>query len=164
MSRYAVIVCTKCRRHVQIIENNKKTTTCQNCGTVLNLDNLRFFYQSDNLEDAVSARTKLQFQILGQDSELDRSKYMVFTNAAESGSYTSSKPGTSKKFGFKKDDRKIIIDLLESNNGEMEKEELKTRAFEKGINSDKFEKIVDYMFKTGELYSPSMSSTLKLVP
>lgn len=164
MYRYAVIICTKCRRHVQIIENNKKTTTCQNCGSVLNLDNLRFFYQCDNLEDAVTARTKLQSHILGQDNEPDSSKYMAFTNAAESGSYTSSKSSRSNKSGFKKDDRKIIINLLKSNNGEMDRDELKTRASEKGVNADKFEKIVESMFETGELYSPSMSSTFKLVP
>ncbi|MFP4655145.1 MAG: DUF5817 domain-containing protein [Methanohalobium sp.] len=164
MFRYTVIICTKCRRHVQIIENNKKTTTCQNCGSVLNLDDLRFFYQCDNLEDAVTARTKLQSHILGQDNRLDSVRYMAFTNAVNSGSYTSSKPDKSKKSGFKKDDRKIIINLLESNSGEMDREELKNRASENGVNSNKFEKIVESMFETGELYSPSMCGTLKLVP
>lgn len=168
MFRYAVIVCTKCRQHAQIIENDdKKTTKCQNCGSTLNIDKLRFFYQCDNIDDAVSARTKVQSQIQGQEQIQDISEHMGFIDATKSSEYKPvSQPNKdkSKHTRFKKDERKIIINLLESNNGEMERSRLKSWAFEKGVDSDKFEKIIDSMLKTGELYSPSMTDILKLVP
>jgi ribosomal protein S27E len=67
--RYAVIVCPKCREHVQIIGTGKKTLKCQKCGSLLQAKKLRVFYSSEELEDAVAFRTRLQAEISGKGKE-----------------------------------------------------------------------------------------------
>ena len=49
--KYAVIICTKCKRP-KIIETGKKTTLCQQCGKKIDLSKISFIFQTNNLSEA----------------------------------------------------------------------------------------------------------------
>jgi len=51
------------------METGKNTLRCQRCGTVLEARRLRILYSSEQLDDAVTFRTRLQAEISGTGSE-----------------------------------------------------------------------------------------------
>jgi len=61
--KYAVIVCPKCKSHVQIIEYGIKSTACQRCGSRLDLKKLKIWHTTTDLSDAVSVRTALLMKL-----------------------------------------------------------------------------------------------------
>jgi hypothetical protein len=162
-------VCPKCRQHVQIIEKGKKTLKCQNCGTLLQTHKLRIFYSSESLEDSVLFRTRLQAEISGKGNH-------IFSLASSSygSDYPSSdsensvnlfelpQKGTSSNLSPKKDPKSLILEILKTMGGKIEKKELQQKALEKGITPEKFEKILKNLLETGEIYSPQ-PGILKIV-
>ena len=168
-SRYAVIVCSKCRQHAQIIETGKNTLKCQCCGTIHETRRLRIFFSSEELADAVAFRTRLQAEISGKGSE-------TFSLKPSPNEYELSKSGyedTEKAFQLsrnkvsenlppKKDQKSIFLGLLEAAGGTMEIEEFQRRALEIGISPEKFDLILKRLLETGELYSPE-PGIIKLV-
>lgn len=136
--RYAVIVCSKCRLHAQIIETANNTLKCQRCGAVLEARRLRILYSSEYLNDAVTFRTRLQAEISGTGSETFSLKSSV----------------EGREPSKKKDLKSILLDLLNAAGGEIQIDELKQKALEKGINPEKFDLILNNLQEIGELYSP----------
>lgn len=136
--RYAVIVCSKCRLHAQIIETANNTLKCQRCGAVLEARRLRILYSSEYLNDAVTFRTRLQAEISGTGSETFSLKSSV----------------EGREPSKKKDPKSILLDLLNAADGEIQIDELKQKALEKGINPEKFDLILNNLQEIGELYSP----------
>ncbi|KGK99093.1 hypothetical protein LI82_03420 [Methanococcoides methylutens] len=108
MPVYSVIVCPKCRRSAQLIEQKgAKTTRCQRCGATLQTRKLRIFHTTDVLEDAIAVRTKLQAKILGEgyDTMSDRNTFSTFTS-------DPTEEDTSLKFQTK--DHKAKLNMLKS--------------------------------------------------
>lgn len=63
--RYVVVVCPKCHRNAQIVEDrNQKNIRCQNCGASLQLRKLRRFHSSQSLDKAIEARAGIQAELL----------------------------------------------------------------------------------------------------
>ena len=60
---YAVIVCPKCEKHVQIIEYGIKSTVCQRCGSRLDVKKLKIWHTTPDLDEAVSVRTALLMKL-----------------------------------------------------------------------------------------------------
>ncbi|WP_240664604.1 hypothetical protein [Methanosarcina sp. MSH10X1] len=54
----------------------------------------------------------------------------------------------------KKDPEIILLEILKTAGGKIEKEELRQKALEKGMSQEKFESILKTLLETGELYSP----------
>jgi hypothetical protein len=156
-----VIVCPKCRQHAQITETGKKTLKCQHCDTLLQTRKLRVFHSSEDLEDAVLFRTRLQAEISGKGKE---------TFSLTSHSRGSTQPDSETKipgkiFNFpeksissnlpsKKDPESTLLEILKTRGGIIEKEELLQRALKKGISQEKFETILKNLLEKRELYSP----------
>ncbi len=64
MSGYYIIVCNRCKRQAQIIEDTgTKTTRCQNCAARLQLNKLRRFCHTGSLEEAIQERSKIQAEL-----------------------------------------------------------------------------------------------------
>jgi hypothetical protein len=156
-----VIVCPKCRQHAQIIETGKKTLKCQNCGALLQTRKLRVFHFSEDLEDSVLFRTRLQAEISGKGSE----DFSVNFPSTESEPLIPEVKTPIKELEFPeknnssflpatKDPKLILLKILKTTGGKIEKEELQQKAFEKGITQEKFETILKNLLETGELYSP----------
>ncbi|MEA3282327.1 MAG: hypothetical protein U9Q68_07165 [Euryarchaeota archaeon] len=61
--KYSVIVCPKCKSHVQIIEDGIKSTVCQRCGGRLDIKKLKIWHTTADLADAVSVRTALLMKL-----------------------------------------------------------------------------------------------------
>ena len=61
--KYAVIVCPKCKTHVQIIEYGVKSTVCQRCGSRLDLKKLKIWHTTTDLDGAVAVRTALLMKL-----------------------------------------------------------------------------------------------------
>jgi len=57
--KYTVIVCPKCKSHVQIVEYGVKSTVCQRCGSRLDMKKLKIWCTTADLTEAVSVRTTL---------------------------------------------------------------------------------------------------------
>jgi uncharacterized protein YbaR (Trm112 family) len=156
-----VIVCPKCRQHAQIIETGKNTMRCQRCGTIHETRRLRIFYSSEDLDDAVNFRTRLQAEISGKGSETLSLKssaegYELSKSQKED---TENIPGPTRKrvsenLPPRKDRKSNLLDLLEAAGGEMQIEEFQQKALEKGISPEKFDIILKKLLETGELYSP----------
>jgi hypothetical protein len=154
-------VCPKCRQHAQITETGKRTLKCQHCGTLLQTRKLRIFYSSEELEEAVLFRTRLQAEISGKGSE---------TFSLRSPSKDSEHPDSEtetpvkvfklpEKTPFsnlppKKDPKSTLLEILKTTGGKTKKEELQQKALEKGITQEKFETILKNLLETGELYYP----------
>ncbi|WP_406656221.1 hypothetical protein V7O62_10205 [Methanolobus sp. ZRKC2] len=164
MDAFGVIICPKCREHAQIIEiSGTKTTRCQNCASNLEIRKLRLFMASDNLEEAVSARTLLQARLHGQENQLEEvfSETFVSANTDSSEEFgrfeVSIKDFTDKReLPVKKRDKNLLIlDLLRSNGGKMEIGSLKDLAGEHGIDDQKFEQILEKLISAGEVYEPA---------
>lgn len=167
--RYAIIVCPNCRQHAQITEMGKKTLSCQHCGALLQARKLRVLHSSEELADAVAFRTRLQAEISGKGNETFSLKF----SAKE---YEISKPKNegigkilklpenriSENRSPKKDQKSILLELLEAAGGKIGVEELRQKSVEKGMNSEKFGIILNKLLETGELYSPE-PGMIKLV-
>jgi hypothetical protein len=164
-----VIVCPKCRRHAQIIETGKNTLRCQRCGTILETRRLRIFYSSEELDDAVNFRTRLQAEISRKGNET-----LSLKNSAEGYELSKSRnedtedvpeptrKRVSENLPSKKDRKSILLDLLETAGGEMQIEEFQQKVLEKGISPEKFDLTLKNLLEIGELYSPE-PGIIKLV-
>ncbi|WP_292376554.1 MULTISPECIES: DUF5817 domain-containing protein [unclassified Methanosarcina] len=164
-------MCPKCRQHAQITETGKNTLKCQHCGALLQTRKLRVFHSSEDLEDAVLFRTRLQAEISGKGNET----FSLTSLPKESQSETPKTESPAKEFKFperspsnpspsppKKDPKLAILEILKTADGKIEKEELQQKALEKGITQEKFKKILKTLLETGELYSPQ-SGIIKIV-
>lgn len=156
-----MIVCPKCRQHAQIIETGKKTLKCQNCGALLQTRKLRVFHFSEDLEDSVLFRTRLQAEISGKgrkDFSLDfpSTESELLIPEVKTPIKELKLPGknNSSFLPATKDPKLILLKILKTTGGKIEKEELQQKAFEKGITQEKFETILKNLLETGELYSP----------
>jgi hypothetical protein len=154
-------VCPKCRQHAQITETGKKTLRCQHCGALLQTRKLRIFHSSEELEDAVLFRTRLQAEISGKGNET-----FSLTSASKEPEHQTSEteslekifklPGKdpSSNLSTKKDSKAILFEILKATGGKIDKEELQQKVLEKGITQDRFESLLKNLLETGELYSP----------
>lgn len=61
--RYSVIVCPKCKKHVQIIEDGITSTRCQRCGSRLDVRKLKVWHTTSDLNEAVSVRTAILMKL-----------------------------------------------------------------------------------------------------
>ncbi|MEA1984313.1 MAG: hypothetical protein U9N13_01515 [Euryarchaeota archaeon] len=146
MSAYSVIVCPRCRKHAQIIENTgMKTMRCQRCGSNLQVRKLRVLHTSDHLDEAVAARTELQARILGSDPE-QREVLTIETHTDE-----RSGRGTVRR---KKDGRQIILGILRTHGKRMSIEELQRQAQGKDIRREDIGKVIEKLLAAGEIYAP----------
>jgi DNA replicative helicase MCM subunit Mcm2 (Cdc46/Mcm family) len=157
--RYAVIVCPKCREHVQITETGKKTLKCQKCGALLQAKKLRVMYSSEKLADAVTFRTRLQAEISGKGYEtfsIESPQENPETDDPEGKEKTIKLPEkkTSEPSSSKKDQRLILLEILKDAGGKIKIEDLQQKALEKGISEEKLNKILKKCLETGEIYSP----------
>ncbi len=154
-------MCPKCRQHAQIIETGKKTLKCQHCGVLLQTRKLRVFHFSEDLEDAVLFRTRLQAEISGKGNETSS----LASPSRESEPSISKNENPVKKLKLpeknlsssppaKKDPKLTLLEILNTTDGKIEKEELRQKALEKGITQEKFETILKNLLEAGELYSP----------
>lgn len=160
--RFAVFICPKCRIHAQILEQSiKKTTHCQHCGSLLRVRKLRIFFSSDELSEAVSARTYLQTELSGKDALQflknlsENPETPVFPSQKTGNPVRLPQDKVKKANSPKKSHVAILFELLEARGGRMEVGELKAAALEKGLGSEKFEQVLGNLLKAGELYSPS---------
>ncbi|TGC11125.1 DUF5817 domain-containing protein [Methanolobus halotolerans] len=164
MAAFAVIVCSKCREHAQIIEiPGPKKTRCQKCGSNLEIRKLRLFHRSEDLQEAVAARTVLQAKLHGQEKDgmslfSESSEPVKAISIRETGLFDVSLKDFTDKREFtvqKLNKNLLIIDLLRSNGGKMDTDSLKEIAKEHGIQEQKFEQILDGLTRAGEIYEPS---------
>lgn len=154
-------MCPKCRQHAQITETGKKTLKCQHCGALLQTRKLRVFHSSEDLEDAVLFRTRLQAEISGKGYET-----FSLTSPSRESDRPDSEPKTlekvlnrpeknpSRNLPTKKDSKSTLLEILKIAGGKIERKEFQQKALEKGITQDKFEAILKTLLETGELYSP----------
>lgn len=166
--RYAVIICPKCRQHVQITETGKKTLKCQRCGAVLQTLKLRVFYSSEELSDAVDFRARLQAEISGKGYEtfslenVGKEPENLKSSSKTKEKTRRSEDKTSASLSPKKDQKLIFLELIKAAGGKIEIKEFRQKALEKGISQEKFEGILKKLLETGELYSPE-AGIIKLV-
>lgn len=174
--RYAVIVCPKCREHVQITETGKKTLKCQKCGTLLKTKKLRVMYSSEELADAVAFRTRLQTEISGKgydtfsikpsqekleiSNKFPKSEVEDAEGEKERIKFQEEKP--FEPLSSKKDQRLIFLRIIKAAGGKIKIEELQQKALENGISKEKLNTILKKSLETGEVYSPQ-PGILKLV-
>ncbi|WP_135603841.1 DUF5817 domain-containing protein [Methanococcoides sp. NM1] len=189
MPVYSVIVCPKCRRSAQLIEQKgAKTTKCQRCGATLQTRKLRIFHTTDILEDAIAVRTKLQAKILGReyDTISDKSTFSTFTsNSTEEDTNlkfqtkshqatlkpTPSKhpthiPATNKPAAHipkKKDPAKTILSILEKARSEMQITELHDHALRQDLREEIFERTLEKLLQKGDIYFPK-KGYVRMVP
>jgi DNA replicative helicase MCM subunit Mcm2 (Cdc46/Mcm family) len=161
-SRYAVIVCPRCRQHAQITELGKKTLRCQHCGALLQARKLRVLGSFEELPEAVDFRTRLQAEISGKGTET----FSLNTFQKETGrSGSEDKPiqktpelsvseVSSGSVSAGKNHKSIMTEILEASGGKMKIEEFREKALEKGIVEEKFETTLKKLMETGEIYSP----------
>lgn len=162
MPTFGVIVCLRCREHAQIIElGGAKKTRCQKCGASLEIRKLRLLYSSDNLEEAVSARTLLQARVHNLEEEM-KSQLPGETLAEEERIRSTPVEPQIDQADLrdtrqipKKSPRQIILKLLRSKGGQMETTLLESLAKEHGINEQQLETILEKMKSAGEIYQPS---------
>lgn len=154
-------MCPKCRQHAQITETGKKTLKCQHCGALLEARKLRVFHSSEDLEDAVFFRTRLQAEISGKGTETfsltspsKNSGHSGFENKNSVKVFKLSEKSPSSSSFPKKDPKSTLLEILKTTGGKIEKQELRRKALEKGITQEKFETILKNLLETGELYSP----------
>ena len=146
MFEYSVIVCPRCRKHAQIIENTcTKTIRCQPCGSNLQIRKLRVLHTSDHLDEAVAARTELQARILGSGTE-QREVLTIGTHT-----YESPEHGTVRR---KMDGRQIILDILRTHGKNMSIDELRRQAQERNIRRENIENVIEKLLAAGEIYAP----------
>lgn len=146
------MVCPKCREHAQVLEQvARKTTKCQHCGALLRVRKLRIFFSSDELPEAVAVRTRLQAGLSGKEAANFFEK-LVEGGLARVPAFDSEKldnpimlpVARAKKAeggSLKKSAREILFELLETDPG-MDTEKLEVAALERGVDLEKFEKLV----------------------
>lgn len=155
-----MVICPRCREHSQITETGKKTLTCQHCGARLQVRKLRVFYSSNELDEAVAVRTKLQAEISGKEKEL---KGLELKESGLKGSRLKiSSNSTFKPAPPKKDAFSVVLALLEAEGGKIKLESLQEKAFEKGINKEKLAKTLEKLQAAGKIYSPVLGE-IKIV-
>jgi DNA replicative helicase MCM subunit Mcm2 (Cdc46/Mcm family) len=170
--RYAVIVCPKCKQHVQITETGKKTLKCQRCGALLQTQKLRVFHTCEELAEAVDFRARLQAEISGKGYETftlglpaknpEFSKPLREDTAGETREATKAREfgpenRNPAKSPSKKDQKLVFLEIIGAAGGKIEINELRQRALDRGISPEKFEMMLKKLQETGELYSPEPS-------
>ncbi|MDD2440128.1 MAG: hypothetical protein PHD41_08010 [Methanosarcinaceae archaeon] len=156
------MVCPKCREHAQVLEQSaQKTTRCQHCGALLRVRKLRVFFASDELSEAITARTRLQAKFSGQASAeffeklIKEPKTPVFTSKKLEKPIHLQVEKAKKSASPKKSPQEILFELLEASGGKKELKALEEAALERGLSLEMFEKVLQGLLATGELYSPS---------
>lgn len=126
MPVYSVIVCPKCRKSAQLIEQKgAKTTRCQRCGATLQTRKLRLFHTTEKLEEAISVRTRLQAEILGKSynsmkrGSSEVTSFSTFTSSPEhasdsikeyeAGFRSESKCKSETGSGFRSTEKEIVL-------------------------------------------------------
>ncbi len=133
-------MCPKCRQHAQITETGKKTLKCQHCCALLQTRKLKVFHFSEDLEDAVLFRTRLQAEISGKVNENfslisppKESEPSIFEAETPVKKLKLPEKSLSNLTPVKKDPKSTILELLNTTGGKIEKEGLRQKALEKGI-------------------------------
>ncbi len=158
MPAFGVIVCPRCRMHAQIIElAGARKTGCQKCGASLDIRKLNVLFSADSLEEAVSARTILQARVHNLESEMRNTLATgkdVIVQAPD-GPDVDLASSQDKRQSPKKSPAQVILQLLRSNGGEMETENLRYLAKEQGIDEQRSDAIIGKLTGAGEIYEPS---------
>jgi DNA-directed RNA polymerase subunit RPC12/RpoP len=140
---YIVVVCPKCRRHAQIVENKgQKTIRCQNCGAGLQLRRLRRLHRAATLEEAVAARASVQAGLAGKNINA-RSVIEIPEIPAKTGNgYGGNNP------------LKFVLATIRP--GEtVSLTELETEAGKREIAADKLGEALQVLLENGELSEPA---------
>ncbi|HEY3362008.1 MAG TPA: hypothetical protein VGK06_09375 [Methanosarcina sp.] len=114
-------------------------------------------------------RTRLQAEISGKGNET----FSLASSSKESENLYPETESQVKVFKLpqkipsstpspKKNPKTIILEILKTTDGKIEKKELKQKALEKGITQEKFETTLKTLLETGELYSPQ-SGIIRMV-
>lgn len=160
MPVYSVIVCPKCRKSAQLIEQKgAKTTKCQRCGATLQTRKLRIFHTTDVLEDAITVRTKLQAEILGMgyDTMQEQNPFSNFTSGSTEEDITlnfQAPPHRPTPKPKKRDPAKTILSILEKAPGEMQINELQDHAFRQDLDGEIIERTLEKLLRKGNIYFP----------
>ncbi|WP_440952918.1 DUF5817 domain-containing protein [Methanococcoides sp. FTZ1] len=180
MPVYSVIVCPKCRKSAQIIEQKcAKTTGCQRCGATLQTRKLRIFHTTENLEEAIAVRTRLQAEV--SERECDTMKesgshgpdpFTTFTSAKSNGSGSAEKgfipnfretPLKSSSRTKRTDPAKTILSILEKEGGEMQETRLYDHPLIQDLDEDIIGRDLEKLLRKGDIYSPK-KGYIKLIP
>lgn len=157
---YSIVICTKCRKHAQIIElGSSRTTRCQRCNANLMTRKLRIFFSSDSLDETISVRTQIQAQIVEKGTYMPQwgeeissaTRHKVFGEEIDMETACYIEKRNEKK---KSKTDEIILEILLSGNGEMSHGDLKKAAVARDIDEEKFEDVLKKMMQAGEIYSP----------
>ncbi|AKB84232.1 DUF5817 domain-containing protein [Methanococcoides methylutens] len=173
MPVYSVIVCPKCRKSAQLIEQKgAKTTRCQRCGATLQTRKLRVFHTTDNLEEAIAVRTRLQAEVLGKGYETMKgsaaskgASFSTFTSSPGHGSGSvHAEKETAPNFqapspnikpqSKKKDSAKIILSILEKEQGALQVTALQELALRQDLDEETFGVTMEKLLRKGDIYSP----------
>ncbi|NYT19399.1 MAG: hypothetical protein GKC08_03800 [Methanosarcinales archaeon] len=169
MPVYSVIVCPKCRKCAQLIEQKgAKTTKCQRCGTTLQTRKLRIFHTTDVLEDAIAVRTQLQAKILGRgyDTIPERASFSTFDSDPTEEDINLKFQTSDHKTAYnsrKKDAAKTILSILEKATDEMKIDELHDHALKQDIDEEIIERTLEKLLQKGDIYSPK-KGYVRIVP
>jgi DNA replicative helicase MCM subunit Mcm2 (Cdc46/Mcm family) len=169
MPVYSVIVCPKCRKSAQLIEQKgAKTTKCQRCGATLQTRKLRIFHTTDVLEDAIAVRTKLQTKILGKGYDTIADKYTVSTFTSDiteedTNLKFQTKTHQATHIPIKKDPAKTVLSILEKARSEMQMTELHDHALRQDLDEEIFERTLEKLLQKGDIYFPK-KGYVRMVP
>ncbi|MGM0770383.1 MAG: DUF5817 domain-containing protein [Halobacteriota archaeon] len=192
MPVYSVIVCPKCRKSAQLIEQKgTKTTRCQRCGATLQTRKLRIFHTTDKLEEAIAVRTGLQAEILGKSYDSTKrcgssafTPFSTFTSSTDLEPFLCqdtehlSRSGSEKKEitvnckekphkkmvrSKNKDPAKTIILILKRTGVEMQVNEFHEHPLMQDFDNDIIDTYLKRLLLKGEIYSPK-NGYIRLVP
>lgn len=148
---YAVIVCSKCRMHAQIIQmDDIRSVKCQRCGYKLQLSKLQFLTKSENHKEIILARTSIQAQLSGPLShtkQFDIDHNSLFLN---------------------KNENKIIKNLPQeilkilSKEKEMSLDQLVSYCINLDFKKEKIYETVKILNESGDIYFPKIGMVKKI--
>jgi len=154
MLEYYVFVCPKCQRHAQLLVSGSKTVSCQSCNARLQIQKLNVFGPFETQEEAVAFRSQQQAELVR--SQTDFSEKSIRFSKTVIGKEVFMKPPKVKK------PHQIIHSIL-LKHGKMIVADCEYYCAEQGIDSETFQKTIQKMIETGEVYRPD-KGLLALVP
>lgn len=104
-----------------------------------------------HLQAEISGKGNETFSLISPSKESERSYPEIESSIKK---FKCSQKSPSGNSSPKKDSKSILLEILKTTGGKIEKKELQQKALEKGIPQEKFEMILKNLMETGELYSP----------
>lgn len=150
---YVVIVCTKCRKHAQIIQLGiSKYTKCQRCEKRLEVSKLQFFAKSENYDEIVAARTTIQAQLSDQSFSRHKQPFDIETDEIKKG---------NKQHKVIKDPAIAILNYL-SIEKEIELVNLVDYCKTLDIRKEQVQETINKLENAGIIYYPKVGQIKKI--